>query len=445
VTGRGLGARLATALAVAMLWTSWAATVSAQQPPVLDQARALYDAGRLREARALLEDLLRAQPGDGGAHLLVGVIERTMGDLPEAIVSLERAHALEPESSQPAVELATTLAWHGDLDRAVALYQQVLDREPSHIGARVGLAFALAWQGHLERARSLFRELLGANPLSVDAWNGLGFVDRAALRREDAEAAYQRALELDPQNKDATAALKELRWDRRAVVRALGGRIVVPGADSQARPRIDVTYELSPGVTIGGGYQRYAFGAVLPIGGGEPVNGRTEDSLEADAILRPSRRFTLGNSIYTFFSDETKRGVVWEEAVFALTGRISLIGDFRPAFSSSEPHWLLAGAVGTTIALTTGSRIGVRALVAADTAYEPRLTLLADYGASFSRRFQMQLSAAHSGSDERFAFTSVGATATWLMTPSVGLTVIASDRTGTFERSTILLGIVVRR
>ena len=117
----------------------------------------------------------------------------------------------------------------------------------------------------------------------------------------------------------------------------------------------------------------------------------------------------------------------------------------RPAFSSAEPHWLLAGAVGTTVALTAGSRITARALVAADTAYEPRLPVLADYAASWSRRFQTQISVANSSSDEQFAFTSVAVTASWLMTPSVGLSVIANHRMQTFERSEMLFGIVVRR
>ena len=198
-------------------------------------------------------------------------------------------------------------------------------------------------------------------------------------------------------------------------------------------------------MTIGGGYQRYAFGAALPIGGAEPVAGRQEDSLEASVVLRPSRRFTLGNSLYTFFNKETTRGMLWEEGVFAITPRISLIGDFRPAFSSTEPTWLLAGAVGATIAPTSGTRLSVRALIAADTVYEPRLTLLADYGISFSRRLQVQISAANSSSDEQYAFTSVAGTASWLLTPSVGLSVIANHRNETFERSEILFGVVIRR
>ncbi len=433
---------IAVLSAVAVLWAS---AVFAQPPPPLERARALYDEGRLPEARALLEDLTRAETSDVGAYLLLGVVQRTEGDLSAAIASLERAHALEPGSTQVSVELATTLAWDGDLDRAVELYRQVLAADPSHVGARVGLAFALAWQGHLDQARAMFRELIGSNPQLVDGWNGLGFVDRAALRRSDAEAAYQRALQLDPQNTDAATGLKELRWDRRTDVRVLGGGSIVPDGDWKGEARIDFKSTVNPKVTIGGGYQRYAYGAVLAIGGAPPESTRTEDSLEGSVTLRPTRWLTIGNSLYTFFSEGTSRGVVWEEAVINITPRFALVGGFRPAFSSADPHWLLAGAVGAGVGVTSSSRISVRALIAADTTYEPRLTVLVDYAAAFTRRFQMQISAANSSSDEQFAFTSVAATASWLMTPAFGLSVTANHRSQTFERSEVLLGVVVRR
>ena len=248
-----------------------------------------------------------------------------------------------------------------------------------------------------------------------------------------------------PKNADATAGLKELYWDRRTDVRVLGGGSVVPGGACEAQARLDATHAINPRVTIGGAYQHYAFGAVLPIGGAEPTGTRSEDSFEASVPLRPSRRFTLGNGLYTFFGDGTSRGMLWEEAVFTVTPRVSLTGVFRPAFSSSDPHWLFAGAGGTSIALTRRSRLNVRALVAADTAWEPRLTLLGDLAVAFSRRLQLQLSVANSNTDDRFAFTSVALSASWLMTPSVGLSVLANNRNGTFERSEVLVGVVVRR
>lgn len=440
---RSAGAAIRTGLGLLALLLSASAAV-AQQPP-LERARGLYDAGQLAEARVVLVELIKQQPGEVGAHLLLGVIDRTNGDLPASIQSLERAHALAPASTQVTVELATTLAWHNELDRAITLYQQALAVEPSHAGALIGMGFALAWKGQLEQARTIFSELTNAQPASVDAWTGLGFVNRAALLRADAIAAYQRVLTLQPQNKDAVTALEELRWDRRTDIRAFGGVSSIPNGTTEGQGRFDVTHALTPEVTIGGGYQHYAFGAVLAIGGIPETEARTEDSVEGTVTWRPSSRFTLGNSLYTFFSDGMTRGLLWQEGVFALSKRVSIIGNFRPAFSNQEPHWLMAGAAGASVALTARTRITAKALFAANTTYEPRLTLLADAVSAFSRRGQVQLSVANSSSDEQYAFTSVAVTGQWLLTPSLGLTAIASHRSQTFERSEVMVGIVVRR
>ena len=129
----------------------------------------------------------------------------------------------------------------------------------------------------------------------LSAWNGLGFVDRALLQYEDAAAEYGRALALNPGNADATAALKELHWEYLARTCALfGGGSVVPDGSWEPEGRIDVTRAVTPGLTIGGGYRRYAYGAVTHRWPGPPLDTRTEDSLEATSDCAPSSsRFTL--------------------------------------------------------------------------------------------------------------------------------------------------------
>ena len=218
------GHRFHVPLLVVLVAAAWTSAAAAQQPPTLERARALYDSGRLGEARAMLEDLARAQPRDAGVHLLLGVVERTTGHLGEAIASLERAHALEPESSQAAVELATTLAWAWRSatppSNSTGRCWPGIRRTSAHSSA---LGSRSRGRVVSTRPASIFGDLSGANPRSVDAWIGLGFVERAALQRTDAEAAYRQALALDPANKDALAALNELHWDRRTTFRVLGG------------------------------------------------------------------------------------------------------------------------------------------------------------------------------------------------------------------------------
>jgi hypothetical protein len=344
-----------------------------------------------------------------------------------------------------AVELATTLAWNRNLDKAIVLFREVLARAPDAVGARGGLAFALAWQGKLDEARGIFVAITNDDPKNVSGWTGLAFVERASLRTTESTAAYRRVLDLDPGNAEATTALEAIRWDRRGQARVLAGFSSNPGVPDRGEARVDFIYAVDPRVTMTGGYQRYAFGAISPLtGGGSRFDTRREDSLEVGIVYRPSYRTALAASLYTFVGEDLARGIVWVEGAFALTSRISLIGDLRPAFSAHDPSWLWAAAAGVAIALPLHQQVTTRVLVAADTVYEPRLTLLVNYDAVLSRRLTGRLAAAHSSTDDRFEFTSVSAGAIYLLKPSFGVSADATRRIGTAERSTLLVGVVVR-
>ena len=132
----------------------------------------------------------------------------------------------------------------------------------------------------------------------------------------------------------------------------LGGASTAPGSPALAEARVDIRYAIDQRSTLFAGYQRYGYGSASPLaGGGVLVNTRTEDSVEGGCVFRPSNRTTLAASLYTFFSDEVSHGTAWFEGVFAITPRLSVIGDLRPAFSNQEPEWLMAGAIGATASI----------------------------------------------------------------------------------------------
>lgn len=439
-----------TAFRVGLVWLVLAITASVASaqapadPPSLPQARALYDAGNLEDARRVLQALIDSGTKDPEVFLLAGVVDRTAGRLTDAIASLQQAQSLAPRTVRADVELATTLAWNQNLDRAITLYRQVLVEFPDNIGARNGLAFALAWQGQLDEARKMFTTMTEQDPENVSAWIGVGFVERASFDRPAAQAAYQRVLTIDPSNSEARTALAALLWDRRGESRVLPGLSTSPDTPGRGEGRLDVSYAVNRRVTLLGGYQHYAFGAATVTSGGGVLTGvRTEDSFEGGVIVRPSPRTTLAASAYTFFSDDTTRGIIWLEGVFTVNRHLSLIGNARPAISSTEPP-LFAWAGGAAIAFTQNHQVTVRALVATDTELEPGLTMLANYDATFSTRLKVRLSAAQSGTDERYEFVNVGAGATYLLTPSFGVTADVGRRFQTAERSTILAGVLLR-
>ena len=285
-----------------------------------------------------------------------------------------RPRHCRPGTVRADVELATTLAWNQNLNQATALFRQVLVEFPDNVGARIGLAFALAWQGQLDEARAIFSAMTEKDPGNISAWIGMGFVERAQFRRAAAAVAYQRVLEIDPRNAEALTALRALRWDRRGESRVMPGLSSAPDAPTSGQGRIDVSYSVNPRLTLLSGYQHYAFGAAAVTAGTGVLTGtRREDSVEAGFIFRPSSRTTVATSAYTFFGEGMTRGTLWVEGVFAVAHGVSLVANFRPAFSTDE-HPLLAWAAGASVALPGQQQLTARALFASDTELEPLLT-----------------------------------------------------------------------
>jgi hypothetical protein len=105
----------------------------------------------------------------------------------------------------------------------------------------------------------------------------------------------------------------------------------------------------------------------------------------------------------------------------------------------------MASAVGAAVSIAQQHQVTARALIASNSEYEPRLTVFAQYDATFSPRFKMHLAGANSNSDERFNFTSVWGGATYMLSPLVGVSADVSTRFDNAERSTLLVGILVRR
>jgi tetratricopeptide (TPR) repeat protein len=74
----------------------------------------LMDAGHYKRARTLLEVRLRANPNDAYARFLESKVKESFGDLPGAIVSAERAVALEPHNVDFHAQLAEVYAYTAD-------------------------------------------------------------------------------------------------------------------------------------------------------------------------------------------------------------------------------------------------------------------------------------------------------------------------------------------
>ncbi len=194
-----------------------------EAPPVGDQdivaalevARRHFGAGRLGEATAAYQSILRRRPGSSTALHFLGLIAHREGEQARAIELLEGAVAQTgtvPFFHGNLGEVYRALGRYGD---AVASCRKALEFYPVYPEALNTLGAALMELGELEEAETTLKRAIEFKPDLAEAHANLGNALRHGGQEDRAAKAFQRALRHDPQLTGARLALG-------AVLRSLG-------------------------------------------------------------------------------------------------------------------------------------------------------------------------------------------------------------------------------
>jgi tetratricopeptide (TPR) repeat protein len=119
----------------------------------IEQARKLLEAGSKDQAIALLREILREDPDNADAHLLLGSALALVPERSEALKELQRVVELQPSSAVARFTLATAQARFGDPEAAKKSFEKTLQLDPRFAEAHVSLAMILAQQKELASAR----------------------------------------------------------------------------------------------------------------------------------------------------------------------------------------------------------------------------------------------------------------------------------------------------
>jgi protein O-GlcNAc transferase len=206
----------------------------AQRPPVED-AWDLVAKGERGRAVALLESIIKNNPRDADARLLLGSILAEEGKREQAIVHLSEAVRLRPRSAEAHNALGEALSGVGDDKAARREFESAVRLAPDLAPARVSLGLILAQAGettaaaeHLDRAirllgrdpeaafpkylrakihtereeidkaAALLKDAVALRPDFFEAWSDLGQARKALLDDAGAFEAFKRAVELEP-------------------------------------------------------------------------------------------------------------------------------------------------------------------------------------------------------------------------------------------------------
>jgi tetratricopeptide (TPR) repeat protein len=227
----------------AYTWLACALALVAQTNR-LEQAWALLAKGQRSQAISLLSDLVKANPGDADARLLLGSVLQEEGDRAGSLAQLTEAVKLRPGSAEAQNALGEAFLAFGDANAARTPFEKAAALDAGFAQAQVNLGLVLLEAGefdpaatHLDRAIALLghkpdaaypyylrakvstehsdvtqaaaqlREAVDLRPDFAEAWSDLGAARKTLLDDAGALAAFERAVALAPDDSVAQTRL----------------------------------------------------------------------------------------------------------------------------------------------------------------------------------------------------------------------------------------------
>ena len=171
------------------------------------QAHALMQQNRLREARALFTEVCNQAATDWESWHLLCAVNGMLGDIAAAEACARKVVALQPRHHGAWTNLGNCLMARGDEAGALDAFQRALRLNPRDPQVLVNLGTLLGRQGKPEAALQHFERALKIDPRNPHAQNNLGHLYQQMGRLEEAEACYRRAVAIQPDFPEACCNL----------------------------------------------------------------------------------------------------------------------------------------------------------------------------------------------------------------------------------------------
>ncbi len=180
-------------------------------------AHALLRQGKLDEAKATADALVREAPQDRVVLGLAAAVFRERGALAEAEAAYQRLLAADPADMDALLHLSTTRARRvvleaeaaskelkpEALDPALRDLRKVVKALPERADAQVALGFVAETASKADEALAAYREAARLDPLGPDAFSAAGGILLAKGLIDDGLKEYRKALDRDPKNAEA--------------------------------------------------------------------------------------------------------------------------------------------------------------------------------------------------------------------------------------------------
>jgi tetratricopeptide (TPR) repeat protein len=214
----------------------------------LEKARRLLSSGALKEAEAMLRQMITTDPNRADAHILLGEALALEGIRDESIAQLTEAVRLRPNSANAHNQLGVALGRFVEIKAAREEFETALALDANLVEAHVNLSLILAQAGefgpageHLDRAIELqpkSRAAAYAHYLRAKVWGAQDQIQKSI-------AELQKAVQLRPDYAEAWSDLggmRRLALDDVGAVQALERAVGLKPDDALAQYRLGQLY-----------------------------------------------------------------------------------------------------------------------------------------------------------------------------------------------------------
>ena len=188
---------------------------------MIERARLLYGAGRIRETIVVLREALAADPTDATARAFLAMCYKVWGHYGDAERELKQALADDPNLGYAHYVRASVALARREYFKCIAAAREAIRLDQSYTYAFEVLAWAYAEQNRWDEAIAALRSALNIDPEKRSALVSYASVLRRINRFEEARIAIEAALRLSPEYADAHAIHGWILFDERHFDEAL--------------------------------------------------------------------------------------------------------------------------------------------------------------------------------------------------------------------------------
>tara|TARA_X000000368_G_scaffold194820_1_gene153723 strand:+ start:3988 stop:6657 length:2670 start_codon:yes stop_codon:yes gene_type:complete len=174
--------------------------------PSKSQLQALvnsYTQGQLQIVVKGALKLLTQFPNSIILYNLLGVANRGLGKLPEAIDAYGQAIAINPNYVEAHNNMGNALMDMGKLEESIEAYQTAISINPDYIEAHNNLGNVLGEYGRLDDAVEAYNAAISLKLDHAEALNNVGNIFQKQKKLDEAIDSYQRAISINPNYAEA--------------------------------------------------------------------------------------------------------------------------------------------------------------------------------------------------------------------------------------------------